>query len=518
MNSEKTLKNSVISVIAQILTLVIQFINRRIFIIFLDIEFLGYQSLFGNVFSLLSVAELGIGNIISFHLYKEIANDNKEEIGKLMYLYKWVYRIIAAVVLTAGLGCYFLLPYIVKNPAQSWSYLHKIYFLQLGSIVLGYFLSYRRTIYIADQKEYKCVQTDLYTTICVQIVQLSFLALFQNYILYLLIQLSSNIISNAVIAWKTNKDYPYLKEKYQIKKSDIQKRNMISDIKNFVVHKICYAVYGGTDNIVISACCGIRQVALYGNYFILQRGVMQVLFYKLLNPVQATIGNIIYSKREKSELWKQFQMLDIFSYFFATYIGFGFLLFFQPAIQLWMGKEYLLPMSFVAAYSVTIYLGAVFEIVYKYRSVFGDYKQDRNCMILSAVLNIIISVILAKFIGITGVQLGTLAAFLPIAYGRIRFVIRGFFGQSLMKYIIKHFLLSSLTCIEGLFLYFLVGRLPVNVGYILLRGIAWFFIPLIVGFCVFMKNPAFHEMLRYLLKMKKIIKQKLSKKKGYSIK
>lgn len=66
-NTEKMLRNSAFSVGAQVLTLLLSFINRRIFIHFLDIEYLGYQSLFGDVFSLLSVAELGIGNIIAFH-------------------------------------------------------------------------------------------------------------------------------------------------------------------------------------------------------------------------------------------------------------------------------------------------------------------------------------------------------------------------------------------------------------------------------------------------------------------
>jgi len=514
MNTEKTFKNSMISVIGQILTLILQFVNRRVFIIFLDIELLGYQSLFGNVFSLLSVAELGIGNVISFHFYKEIVDNNEKEIGKLMYLYKWVYRIIAAVVLIAGFVCYFFLPYIVKSPAQNWSYLYLIYFLQLGSIVLGYFFSYRRTIYIANQKEYKCVQIDFYTSFVVQTVQLTTLAVFKNYILYLIIQLSSNIIANVIIANKTNVDYPYLKQQYQITKEDIVRRNMISDIKNFLLHKVSYAVYSGTDNIVISAICGIRQVALYGNYFMLQKGVMQVLFYKLLNPIQAAIGNIVYGTRTKKELLKQFEMLDVFSYFFASYIGLGFLLFFQPAIQLWMGKEYLLPMSFVAAYSFTVYLNAIFEIIYKYRSVFGDYKQDRNCMLLSAVLNIILSILFAKRFGITGVQLGTLAAFLPIAYGRIRFVVKNFFGQSLLSYIKKHFLLCILTCIEGVFLYLLVGRLPVNFYGILLRGLAWAVIPLIINSFFFFRNPSFHEMLSYLKKIKKLAEQKFKKSKG----
>ena len=73
MNAEKTIRNSIFSLLGQTCTLLLQFVNRRVFIHFLDIEYLGYTNLFGNVFSMLSVAELGIGSIICFHLYKEIA-------------------------------------------------------------------------------------------------------------------------------------------------------------------------------------------------------------------------------------------------------------------------------------------------------------------------------------------------------------------------------------------------------------------------------------------------------------
>lgn len=494
-NTEKTIKNSIICVIAQIATLLLQFINRRVFIIFLDIEFLGYQTLFSNVFSLLSIAELGIGNIIAFHLYKEIVNKNNTEIGKLMYLYKWLYRIVAAVVLIAGIVCFFLLPYFVKDVRVEWSYLQLIYVLQLASVVIGYFLSYRRTILIASQQEYKCVQTDLYVNVVVQILQLGFLALFHDYLLYLIMQLSTTIIANVIIYRKTNKEYPFLEYKYTVTKEDIDKRNIFSDLKNFLIHQICYAVYGATDNIIISAFCGVRNVALYGNYVLIQRGVMQVLFYRLLNPVQATIGNIVHSGRSKTELWHQFKVLDVFSFFFATYIGLGFLVFYQPCISLWMGTEYLLSDMFVLLFSVTIYLGAVWEIVYKYRTAFGDYKQDRNFMITSAILNLSISIPGAMYYGIEGIQFGTLVAFLPIAFGRIRFVVQNYFEQSMYKYIFKHGLLLIVFIIEGVVAYNLTYALSLSLFDIFIRILVWLIVPFVINTLIYMRNSYYKEML-----------------------
>ena len=510
-NTEKTVKNSLISVVAQIISLILQFINRKIFIIFLDIEYLGYQSLFGNIFSLLSVAELGIGNIISFHLYKEIVNKNTDEIGKLMYLYKWIYRIVAFVVLIGGIICSIFVPYIVKDSSEELSYLYIIYFVQLISVLLGYFLSYRRTIYIATQQEYKCVQLELFTNIIIQIIQLSTLAIFKNYILYLCFQLSTSILSNLWIYLKTNKEFPFLKKKYKVSKDEIKKRNMFDDIKNYFFHQICYLIYSGTDNIVISTINGIRSVALYGNYTLIQKGVMNVLFYKLLNPIQATIGNILYSEREKKELWEQFNVLDTFGFFFASYIGLGFFVFYQPAIEIWLGEEYLLSESFVIIFSITIYLGAAWEIICKYRFLFGDYKQDRFFMLLSAILNITISIPGAMMFGVTGVQFGTLIAFLPIGIGRIRFVVKNYFGQSVAKYLIKHLGLLILMLIEGGVAYVLLKKADITFGGILYRVIMWLVIPLIMNTIVFCRNKYFKQMIQYLKKILGILVRKVRK-------
>ena len=514
MTSFKTFKNSIISVIGQILTLFLQFVNRRVFVMFLNIEYLGYQSVFGNVFSILSVAELGIGGIISFHLYREIVTDNKQEIGKLMYLYKWVYRIIAAVVAVLGVVACAFVPYIVRDANRDIGYLYIVYFLQLASTVAGYFLSYRRTIYAAYQKEYKTIEIDLFTYIAVQILQLSLLTIFRNYLLYLVIQLSTSVIANFIILYKTNQDYPYLKEKYTVTMEDVRKRNMIPDVRNFLVHKIAYAAYSGTDNIVISAICGIRDVALYGNYYTLQKGVLNVFFYRLLNPIQATIGNIVYSDRNKDELWKQFEMFDVFSFFFANYICLGFITFFQPVIQVWLGSTaYLLSDSFVISYSLTIYLGAVWEIVYKYRSVFGDYRQDRNCMMVSAVLNVTISVVLAYKLGVVGVQIGTFFAFLPIAYGRIRFVVGHYFGKSVRKYLTKHLLLFGVVLAESLAVYLITREEPVTAWGLLQRVLVWAIVPGATGLLIYFRNPHFKDLCKYFIKLFNMLEDKLRRKK-----
>ena len=496
-HTEKTLKNSLISVCAQVCNLAIQFVNRAIFVLFLDIELLGYQSLFSNIFSYLSLAEFGIGNVIAVHLYKAVVKNNIEDICKLMLLFKWLYRAVAFIVLIAGFLCYFCLPFFVKNEIISWNYVSLIYVMTLISIVLGYFLSYKRYLFIVSQQEYKCVTIDVFVAVFIQIIQLVTLAIFKNFILYLAIQLSSTLVSNIIISSKCNSEFNFIRRKYVISFDFIKGLNLFTDLRDLFIHKICYAVFSGTDNIFISFFCGVRSVALYGNYFMIHMGVRSLLFYKLLDPVQATIGNIVHSDKHKDVLWSQFNMLDMFSFLLATFIGISLLCCFQPVIELWMGKDYLLSMEFVIFFSFYNYLLAVWEIVYKYRNVFGDYKQDRFCMLISAVVNIIASFFGGKYFGIEGIIIGSILGFLPISYGRIRFIVRNFFGQSIYKYYLKHLFFLTIACLESFFCFFICERLSVSFVGLLERGFICAFVPLFISCLLFWKNNSFKSILMY---------------------
>ena len=130
-------------------------------------------------------------------------------------------------------------------------------------------------------------------------------------------------------------------------------------------------------------------------------------------------------------------------------------------------------------------------------------------MILSAALNISVSLILVRFWGVAGVQFGTLAAFLPISYGRSRFIVRGYFGKSLAKYIVRHMLRAVLAAGEGAVCWFLTKELPVSVSGILLRFVVWALVPLAVNLPIFWRDQSFKDLCGYLAKVFLIMKTKL---------
>lgn len=116
-----------------------EFLCCKLFTQYLPIEFLGLEGLFSNIITMLSLAELGVSTVISYNLYREIANDNKKEINMLMALYRYVYTIIGSFIFCIGIVLFFFLPIFVKGTNLPWHYVQLVYAIQIATVLSTYF-------------------------------------------------------------------------------------------------------------------------------------------------------------------------------------------------------------------------------------------------------------------------------------------------------------------------------------------------------------------------------------------
>ena len=86
--TQKSIKNIIYAMGGYAVTLILQLVNRLVFVKCLSVEYLGINGLFTNILSMLALSELGIGTAIVFALYKPVAEKNIEKIKSLMALYK----------------------------------------------------------------------------------------------------------------------------------------------------------------------------------------------------------------------------------------------------------------------------------------------------------------------------------------------------------------------------------------------------------------------------------------------
>ena len=88
---QNSVKNMVFGFMYQIMTLIMSFVSRTVFIRTLGTEYLGLNGIFTDVLSLLSMADLGFGTAMAYSFYKPLAEHDEEKIASLVQFYKKVY-------------------------------------------------------------------------------------------------------------------------------------------------------------------------------------------------------------------------------------------------------------------------------------------------------------------------------------------------------------------------------------------------------------------------------------------
>lgn len=406
---EYSILNSSISMFIYILRLLIQFVARSFFIHYLGAEYLGLNGLFSNILSFLSLAELGIGTSIVFSLYKPLAENDEKHIVSLMRLYKKAYEMIGIAIGIIGLIIIPLLPFIIKdsnNIEMTNVYLYYILFLM--NSVVSYFFTYKRSLIIADQKNYLVALNDFVFLFVLNVIQIICLYLFKNFTIFLVTQIAFTLIGNISISIITDKKYPFLKkvspDKIEPELKQEIKKNVIGNMSS----KLGGVIVMGTDNILISGFVGLTAVGIYSNYSLIIVSI-QNLCKQITNSITASLGNFAISgERERAfDLFKRHLFVNHSLIYFSSII---LLIVINPFISIWIGSEYVLS-------DVTIFLIIFNYVIQVYRNTnfifiesFGLYWEQRYKPVIEAMMNLVLSLIfLMGFgLGINGVLLGTI--------------------------------------------------------------------------------------------------------------
>ncbi len=124
MRVKSTLKNGFYAVCSSLSIAVLAVFVRRLFVQYLSVDYLGYEGLFGNIFALLSLMDLGIPILITYRLYPAFASGNKEKIQELLAVNQYIYRAAGLLVFAAGAFMIPFLPAVIRGDGLDW---HNIY-------------------------------------------------------------------------------------------------------------------------------------------------------------------------------------------------------------------------------------------------------------------------------------------------------------------------------------------------------------------------------------------------------
>ncbi len=400
--------NSTLALLSKILIFVLQFICRTVFIRILSTEYLGINGLFTNILTMLSFAELGIGSAIIYKLYKPIAQNDQEKIKTYLNFYRKAYIFIGIVILAIGIVIIPALKYIVKDVPDIKENIYYIYILFLVNSTISYFFTYKKSIIIGYQKEYITTIINLVSVIIQNIIQIVILLFTRNYILYLLVQIAFTFLDNFISSMLANKMYPFIKDKEYRKISKQEEKNIFKDVKSLILYKLGNTLSTGTDNIIISAFVGVSEVGLLSNYTTITNAINSFLT-SFFNAFTASVGNLNAGEDIKKQESVFYQMLFI-AFVICGMVSTVIILLINDFITIWLGEEYVLSGLIAIILGVNMYIDGMRFINYTFRTTMGIFKEGRLVPIISAIVNVVLSIIFVQFWGIFGVLFATAIA------------------------------------------------------------------------------------------------------------
>ena len=399
---------------SRIVTIILQFVTKTLFIRYLGSECVGLDSLFASILSALNITELGLSTSIVFSMYKPIAEDDSKTICALMNLYRKCYYAIGTFILIAGLVILPFVPKIIKGSVPYGLNIYILYLINLGSSVSTYFLfSYRSCLLSAHQRGDIKNRTGIIISILQYGTQILFLYLFKNYYVYVVIKPLYDIISNLTVAYIATKKYPQYRPIGNVEQGLLH--SIISKVKAMLLYKVGGILSNSFDSIVLSAFGGLLQLGLLNNYLFILNTVRSVIGI-FCGSLTAGIGNALYVDR-KEKIYNLFQTLDFIQYWISVFCACCILCLAQPFISMWIGEDKLLPTEVLICCVVYFAVFTLQDIVNVFRDAFGIWDKDRFRPIISGLFNLFLNLILVKKFGTCGVLLSTIIAEVVFSFG-----------------------------------------------------------------------------------------------------
>ena len=150
--------------------------------------------------------------------------------------------------------------------------------------------------------------------------KIAVLLIWESYILYLVIGILNNVISNLIIAWRSRVAFPEI-VKTKVTKEDFKALNLWHDVKNMMATKIAITVYGSSDSIIITGMLGVGTVGLVSNYQMISAKIQEFIL-SIFKALQASIGNMVYDKDTKKGV-DFFYALDLVGFYMGLVSAVG---------------------------------------------------------------------------------------------------------------------------------------------------------------------------------------------------
>lgn len=497
-----TKQNILAGLVRQSLEILLPFIVRTIVIYSLGELYQGLSGLFTAILQVLSLAELGFSTVVTFSLFKPIADDDKPTICAIVAYLRKVYKIVGLVILGVGIVILPFIKFFIKADYPQDINIYVLYAIYLLNSVISYFFyAYKSTLLSAYQKE--SVVNNVYSIISIgsRILQIIVLLLTKNYYLFVAVLLIGSIANNLLIQHYSKKYYPEIQPRGEIQ--NLTKSEITKQIKGIMINRLADTARNSFDNIIISTLIGLTAVAIYGNYYYVYSALYGVSLV-IIHAMQASVGNSIATE----SIEKNYKDLQKFTMIFSWFTGWCTVCMcclYQPFMNIWMvGKPYLVLSNFnMILFCIYFYAITMNNTRNLYVNGNGIFWELRYYYIAEALGNLVLNIGLGYLWGITGVLIATIITIFVFNFvARTNKLFQIYFKQSPKVFYGQHALYFVITLITAMITFLVCSIVHIcGITGLIIKAIICVFLPNIVFYVSYSRMPLFGEAKSFVKKV-----------------
>ena len=449
MRARKLMYNTVFSLIYQLTTIICGFILPRLILGSFGTNINGLVNSITQFLSMISFLELGVGAVVQSSLYKPLAENNEDEVSKIIVSADKFFKRLGFILFVYVIFLIIFYPLVVN---QNYSYLYistLVIVLSISTFAQYLFGIVNRLLLTADQKGYiqyiaQTIAVILNTLFCFVLIKLGFgihVVKLTTSIIYLLQPFMIHL---------------YVKNHYRINKKIKYTVEPIKQKWNGIAQHVASVILDSTDMIVLTTFASLSDVSIYSVYFFVVKGVKQ-LFMSLTSGITSLIGEL-WAKQELDNLKNMFGWVEWVIHTGTTFVFGVSAIVIVPFVEVYTkginDANYIQPLFGLLI--VLANAGHCLRLPYNIMILAGGhYKQTQNNYIVAALLNIIISILSVRKFGLIGVTFGTLVAMLYqtiwMAYYDSKNLIKWPFRNFLKQFMID---IITFICMYGATVFF----------------------------------------------------------------
>ena len=441
--------NIVASLLLQVVTILSGLIVPRLILETFGSTVNGLISSINQFLNYITLLEGGVASVMMANMYKPLYNRDYEKLSGVVKTVKLFFKNISIifvaylVIVTVGY------PFLVKNDL-GWLYIATLTIILGINFFSQYCFAYTYKLLLnADNKVYVTALTSTLVIILNTILVYIGIKTFPNIHVV-------KLITTIVFFLQPLVYFIYVKKHYKLEQDAKPEKTAIKQRWDGFGINLAAFVHNNTDVVILSIFSTLPTVSVYAVYLLVINGIKSLIL-SMMNGIVPTLGKKI-AKGNIEELRDFFGKYEFFC-LFVTSMAFSLgAILIVPFVRLYTSgvtdANYTQPV-FAVIMLIAEFCYCVRDPYVNMAYQSGVFKEISKYAYVEAILNILISIVLVKYMGLVGVAIGTL---ISMAY------------RTLMQvyYLKDHLLFRS----PGVFIrYLVILGLTGTISYVLLSNI-----------------------------------------------